>query len=97
LAVRIWRRHPDGQVDVVLPCDLAVLRVQPEELYATPDDPRPSLELDDDLALALLNALAAYFGGTSDVRALRQDLDTERKRADRLIEALILVATRSPA
>lgn len=49
----------------------------------------PSLVLGDEMARALLDALAAYFGGTSEVQTLRRDYDAERKRVDRLIEALV--------
>lgn len=52
----------------------------------------PMLRLPDQMARALYDALAAHFGGTSDVRALRQDLDVERARTDRLIEHLAAVA-----
>lgn len=97
LGVHMWRKHSDGAVDVLLPTNLTIQTLRGDERYVTPADPRPSLELDDDMAIALLNGLAAHFGGTSDVRSLRHDLDGERKRSDRLIEALISVATRGPA
>lgn len=89
LAVNVWRRHSDGSVDLLMPTDLTCRTLRGDELYAMPGDPRPSLELDDEMALALLNALAAYFGGTSDVLTLRRDYDAERKRVDRMIEALV--------
>lgn len=53
-----------------------------------PDD--AFLALDDEVARALHEALADYYGGTGhDTRALRADYDAERKRVDKLIEHLI--------
>lgn len=49
----------------------------------------PSLVLGDEMARVLLDALAAYFGGTGEVQTLRRDYDAERKRVDKMIEALI--------
>lgn len=46
----------------------------------------PALRLPEDVARALLDALAAYFGGTSEVQTLRKDYLAERARVDRLIE-----------
>lgn len=60
-----------------------------EPLDETTDRP-PSLMLDDEMARVLLDALAAYFGGTGDVQALRRDYDAERKRVDKMIDALIV-------
>ncbi|HEY0641253.1 MAG TPA: hypothetical protein VGD67_26795 [Pseudonocardiaceae bacterium] len=52
-------------------------------------DPHELPLLDDDMARALLDALAAHYGGTGDTRQLREDYDAERGRVDRLIGALI--------
>jgi hypothetical protein len=49
----------------------------------------PTLQLDDDAARALLDALAAHFHGTEDTRALRKDYDAERARCDTLMGALL--------
>lgn len=46
----------------------------------------PGLQLDEDEARAVYEALAEYFGGTGhDTRALRRDYDAERARVDKLI------------
>ena len=45
-------------------------------------------------ARALLDALSQHFGGTGDTRQMRRDLDAERKRVDKLTDALIKIATR---
>lgn len=49
----------------------------------------PSLRLEEDVARALLDALAQYFGGTSESLTLRRDYLDERSRVDRLIKHLI--------
>jgi hypothetical protein len=48
----------------------------------------PSFVLDEGTARALLDALAAHFGGTSEVQTLRRDYLAERKRVDRFIDHL---------
>ncbi|WP_433067358.1 hypothetical protein [Dactylosporangium sp. CS-033363] len=55
-------------------------------------DVRPLLSLDDDMARAVLDALAGHFGGVQGVRNLRADYDAERKRVDQLIEHLGVAA-----
>lgn len=48
------------------------------------------LQLEEDDARAIYEALAQFFGGAGhDTRALRKDYDAERKRVDRLIEAVV--------
>lgn len=49
----------------------------------------PTIFFPDDIALPLLDALAAHYGGSGDTRALRKDYSAERARVDILIEALI--------
>jgi hypothetical protein len=53
-----------------------------------PGTTSPTITIPDDVARALLDALAAHYGGTGDTRQLRRDYDDERKRVDRLIAAL---------
>lgn len=66
---------------------------QPAELvYADLPEhtaPSPTLLLSDDMGRALLDALSAHYGGHSDVRSLRKDYDAERKRVDKLTDAVI--------
>lgn len=59
---------------------------QPEHA-AAPE--RPTLLLSDDMGRALLDALSAHYGGHSDVRSLRKDYDAERKRVDKLTDAIV--------
>lgn len=49
----------------------------------------PTLFLPDSHARALLDALSAYYGGTSDTRSLRRDYDAERARVDKMLAALL--------
>ena len=51
--------------------------------------PPPELHIEEDVAKALLEALAEHFGGTVDTRTLRKDYLAERARVDKLIEKLI--------
>ncbi len=48
----------------------------------------PSLRLSEPIARALLDALAAHFGGTSEAQTTRADLLHERGRVDRMIAAM---------
>ena len=54
-------------------------------------DPGPSLRLDDDMAMQLLDALARHYRRATDTGTLRQDYEYERTRVDRLTDALIRV------
>ncbi|TDD97627.1 hypothetical protein [Actinomadura rubrisoli] len=56
-----------------------------EDLPDRPTNVAPTLQLGDSEARALLEALGRHYSGGSDVRALRADLDYERKRVDELI------------
>jgi hypothetical protein len=51
------------------------------------------LSLPESAARALLDALSQHFGGTGDTRQMRRDLDAERKRVDKLTDAVIAIAT----
>lgn len=48
----------------------------------------PTLRLPDDVARALLDALVAHYGGTSEVQTLRKDYLAERARVDKMIDHL---------
>jgi hypothetical protein len=54
-----------------------------------PQMPPPTLMIPNEIARALLDALAEYYGGTGDYRQLRRDFEHERSRVDSLIAALI--------
>lgn len=55
----------------------------------------PTLSLPDDLARALLDALLRHYQGASDMHTVRADLIAERKRSDKMIDALIGIAGRA--
>lgn len=58
--------------------------------------PAPTMSIREPMARALLDGLNEYFKGASDVQQLRADLDFERQRCARLIDAVVqLAATRS--
>lgn len=81
----------DGRRLLVRPMELVIESTdRTEAAYVS----TPALRLPDELGLVLLDALAAHYGGAVDARTARADLLAERKRADRLIEALIAVATK---
>lgn len=52
----------------------------------------PTFRVTSDEGRALLEALAGHFHGTGDALALRCDYNDERKRVDKLTDALISVA-----
>lgn len=49
----------------------------------------PSLRISAEFGRALLDALAAHFGGVSEAQTLRADYLAERARVDKLIDNLI--------
>lgn len=51
--------------------------------------PAPSLVIDDDLGRALLDALAAHYGGTSAGQQMRADYEHERRRVDQMLDHLM--------
>jgi hypothetical protein len=79
-------KRPDGSMDVVQPMELVTQRYEEQVVPSPP----PALKLDGDVAHALLDALAAHYGGTSDLRRLRADYDAERCRVDKMIDRLTL-------
>ena len=100
-----WMRHG---VKAVL-AQTGRLRVWPETAYPAhvvydavsgeepviPEGRTQWLQMDEDEARALYEALADYFGGAGhDTRALRRDYDDERKRVDQLTEAIVASAAR---
>lgn len=67
------------------------------ELIAEPhaEDPAAWLQLHDDVARAIYEALAEHYGHAGhDTRSLRRDYDDERRRVDKLIDATIARADR---
>ena len=87
IAIHLGERYADQRMRIVQPVDLIT------EMVDRPIATDPALRITDELGRALLDALAAHYGGAVDARTSREDLLTERRRSDRLIEALISVAT----
>lgn len=54
---------------------------------------KPTLQLPDTEARALLDALAAHYHGSSETQGLRADYERERKRVDKLTDAVIGIAS----
>jgi hypothetical protein len=53
---------------------------------------KPTLVLDNESARVLLDALLRHYQGASDMHTVRSDLLHERKRVDKLTDALIGIA-----
>jgi hypothetical protein len=86
IAIQVARKVGDGLVEQVkFASDRTVTPLS--EAVATM--PAPSLTIDDSLGRALLDALAAHYGGTTGGLQQRADFEHERQRVDRLIGALI--------
>ena len=87
-ALEIWLyQRSELATTIGLPAELTFRTIEagsPELAEAS----EPTLRLSEPQARALLDALAAYFGGSSDVQRLNADLAIERGRVDRLIEHL---------
>lgn len=79
--VSVWlgRSTAEDRFDVVLPVDMIMQATEANAAAA------PSLQLPEDMARALLDALATHFGGTSEAQTLRKDYLAERARVDLMI------------
>lgn len=75
----------DGRRSVFQPVELVAGVV--ESNAAVPDH-GPTMRLPEPVARALLDALAAHFGGTGEVQTLRKDYLAERARVDKMIDYL---------
>jgi hypothetical protein len=84
LAVYLVDQRGDTSA-IGLPVELTFQTITDEQSSATQ---QPTLRLPEDMARALLDALAAHFGGTSDVQTLRKDYVAERARVDKMIAHL---------
>lgn len=88
IAVSPWGDR-DGHAVVIWPSWPETRRITPDQGLSVEDEAASWLRLDADVARAIYEGLAAYFGGVgTDVRALRKDYDAERERVDRLIAHL---------
>lgn len=90
VAIQIAHHIGDGYTEIVTFTQSA--EVQPSGAYMS----QPSLKLDDGLGRALLDALAEHYGNSSGGRQQRADFEHERKRVDKLTDAVITLATREP-
>lgn len=81
LAVWLGDRGDHGTRRVVEPLTLVIGPLQDNDGAIV----EPTLTIPEDMARALLDALAAHFGGVSEVQTLRKDYDAERARVDRLV------------
>nr|MDT0660843.1 hypothetical protein [Micromonospora sp. DSM 115978] len=72
-----------GRSAIAEPVDLVMREVDDAESQGA-----PTLRIPEEMARALLDALSAHFGGTSEVMTLRADYRAERDRVDRMINYL---------
>lgn len=54
----------------------------------------PSISIPSEIARSLFEALTVHFGGSTSTQQLRADYDSERKRVDKLTDAVLKVITR---
>ncbi|MEU3452145.1 hypothetical protein ABZ671_00680 [Micromonospora sp. NPDC006766] len=80
IAIQIGRRMGEGHTQ-----QLRFEQTADEVRPAGTDMPQASMKLTDDLAMALLDALADHYGNTTGGRQQRADYEHERARVDRLI------------
>lgn len=72
-----------GRRAIGQPTDIVFQDIEDEAVYR-----EPTLRLPESMARALLDALAAHFGGTGEVQTLRKDYLAERARVDKMIDHL---------
>lgn len=84
IALQIGRHYPGGDT-----IEYLTYTSHSESTPVGTTLPEASLKLSDDLARALLDALAEHYAGTTSSRQQRADYEHERTRVDRLIGALI--------
>lgn len=85
VAVHLVQERGQDRYAVGLPTDI-VFRDQDADAAGTYQE--PTLRLPESIARALLDALAAHFGGTAEVQTLRGDYLAERARVDKMIDHL---------
>ena len=86
VAVYLVEDHGEGNHFIGLPAEIEMQRIDDDATAAVQP---PTLRLPESMARALLDALAAHFGGTSDTQTLRKDYLAERARVDKMIDNLI--------
>jgi hypothetical protein len=95
ITVSIVMHPPEGSFDVrprILRLGGDAFRVAWDEIPPDGEIVEPTLRLDDSSGRALLDALGRHYEGAEDTRALRRDYDAERKRNDKLTDAIIGIA-----
>lgn len=85
VAVHLILRNGDDYRAIGQPAELVFRKLEDGDAATYTE---PTLRLPEDIARALLDALAAHFGGTSEVQTLRKDYVAERGRVDRMIDAM---------
>ena len=86
LRVAIMRDYGDRHELLQWPTPPTVKTYTPGDAALAVNQPADWLQLQDDDARALYEALADFFGHTgNDVRALRRDYDREKERVDKFI------------
>ena len=80
----IDQRGQDGPTFLAAPAELVFSEIDPMT-----SGQEPTLQLSDEAARALLDALAAHYGGSSDVQTLRKDYLAERARVDKMIDHMV--------
>jgi len=78
------QRGQDGPTFLAAPAELVFSEIDPMT-----SGHEPTLRLSEEAARALLDALAAHYGGSSDVQTLRKDYLAERARVDKMIDHMI--------
>lgn len=87
LRIAVLRDHGDWR-EMLRWEPIAVARIEPG--HATEPVGSDWLQIPEDDARAIYEALADHFGHAGhDIRALRQDYNSERRRVDLMIDALI--------
>jgi hypothetical protein len=86
VAVYLVQESGEQRYAIGLPTDLVFQDMDRTEAAAIQE---PTLRMPEDMARALLDALAAHFGGTSDTLTLRKDYMAERARVDKMIDHLV--------
>lgn len=89
ISVTIARRA--NTVTVIYHANAGILEEEfiPAEQAGAYVEVKPTIRLPDDIARALLDALAQHYGGTSEAITLRRDYDHERGRVDQFIRYLL--------
>lgn len=82
VSVHLYRRYGSG-AEVIQPIELISERIEDTAVVR-----EPSLVLDVEMGRALLDALAAHYGGMSEQRQLIDSLTIERDRVNKLLDTV---------